>query len=267
MVPADQSMYNIDLMRLENCGILPRTDHSFARHAHDTYEFHYIVSGSGSFEMGGRQMSIRRGDFFYTRPRTEHRAIVPTDGDYLLQYVAFLELEAGLDAELARDLETGLTEGAPRRLGDQHHGFFADLSRLCEAGDRPHQRAAAFKLAGLIYELISGTAASHHGHPAVVRALDLMRSRVSQAYNLDDLVAQLGLEKSYFIRLFKKNVGVSPMKYAMNLKMSAAADLLRTTHDPLAAVAAQVGFSDAYHFAKRFKQWSGTPPGAYRRHR
>jgi AraC-like DNA-binding protein len=56
------------------------------------------------------------------------------------------------------------------------------------------------------------------------------------------------------------------MKYGMSLKMSAAADLLRTTHEPLAVVAGQVGFADPYHFAKRFKQWSGTPPGAYRRH-
>jgi AraC-like DNA-binding protein len=93
-----------------------------------------------------------------------------------------------------------------------------------------------------------------------------MRSRVSEAYDLDDLVAILGLDKSYFIRLFKKSVGVPPMKYGMSLKMSAAADLLRTSREPLAVVAAQVGFSDPYHFAKRFKLWSGTPPGAYRRH-
>ncbi|MBT8468024.1 MAG: helix-turn-helix domain-containing protein, partial [Deltaproteobacteria bacterium] len=46
---------------------------------------------------------------------------------------------------------------------------------------------------------------------------------------------------------------------------SAASDLLRTTNDPLAAVAARVGFDDEYHFAKRFKQWSGTAPGAFRK--
>jgi AraC-like DNA-binding protein len=264
MVAADQSMYNIDLMYLENCGLLPRAEQSFERHSHGAYEFHYVVSGRGSFELRGRWLAIRKGDFFYTRPRTEHRSVVPTEGDYLLQYVAFLELDPQLDAQLVRDLETQFEEGTTRRLGDQHHGFFAQLGQLCEMGDRQQQRAAAFKMAGLLCELMAGAAVPHHGHPAVERALELMRLRVGEAYSLDELVARLGLDKSYFIRLFKRHIGVPPMKYAMSLKMSAAADLLRTTGEPLAVVAAQVGFSDPYHFAKRFKQWSGTPPGAYR---
>jgi AraC-like DNA-binding protein len=265
MVPADKLMYNIDLMRLRYCGLLPKAQRSSGRHAHDTYEFHYVVGGRGSFEMRGRSLSICPGDFFYTRPRTEHRAVVPTDGDYLLQYVSFLEIDADRDGQLAFDLERQFGEGVPRRLGDRHHAFFAQISRLSEADD-PYQRSAAvFKFTGLLYELMAGDPAPHHGHPAVERALEFMRSRVSNAYSLDYLVAQLGLDKSYFIRLFKKSVGAPPMKYAMSLKMSAAADLLHATREPLAVIAAQVGFSDEYHFAKRFKQWSGVAPGAYRR--
>jgi transcriptional regulator GlxA family with amidase domain len=119
-------------------------------------------------------------------------------------------------------------------------------------------------MTGFLYDLMVDTPTATGSHLAVEQALEFMRTHVHVAYSLDDLVAELGLEKSYFIRLFKKNIGVPPMKYAMNLKMSAASDLLRTTTEPLASVADRVGFDDEYHFAKRFKQWAGTPPGAYR---
>ena len=264
MVRADLSMYDIDIMRVSTCILLPRTLRVFERHTHDSYEAHYVVAGRGSFELGGERLTVRPGDFFYTRPRTMHRMVVP-EGEYLLQYVAFLELDAEHDAELADDLDALLGEGRIRRLGDRHHALFAQMSRQSLSNDSRQHRAASARMAGFLYDLMVDTPTATVGHPAVERALEFMRSHVGEAYSLDDLLTELALEKSYFIRLFKKNVGVPPMKYAMNLKMSAAANLLHTTTEPIATVAAQVGFSDEYHFAKRFKQWSGVPPGAYRR--
>jgi len=257
-------MYNIDIMRLSSCILLPRTLRVFDRHAHDSYEVHYVIAGRGSFELHGQPLSVRPGDFFYTRPGTMHRMVVP-DAAYLLQYVAFLELDPEQDAALAGDLETLLGEGRIHRLGDRYHALFARMSRQSLSIESRQQRAASARMAGFLYDLMVDTPTASGSHPAVEQALEFMRSRVAEAYGLDDLVAELGLDKSYFIRLFKKHVGISPMKYAMNLKMSAASDLLRTTSEPLAAVAARVGFDDEYHFAKRFKQWSGTAPGAHRR--
>jgi AraC-like DNA-binding protein len=258
-------MYDIDLMRLQYCGLLPKTRSAYSLHAHDTYEFHYIVGGRGAFEVPGRRLSVLPGCFFYTRPRTKHRSVGPTDGAYLLQYVAFLALEPESDAAIIADLESRLGEGTLRRLGDRYHEFFAQISRLSDADEPWEQRAATFRFAALLYELLVGQPASDQGHPAVEGALEFMRSHVGEAFDLDEVVATVGLDKSYFIRLFKKSVGVPPMRYAASLKMTAAANLLYTTQQPLATVAAQVGFSDEYHFAKRFKQWSGIAPGAYRR--
>jgi AraC-like DNA-binding protein/mannose-6-phosphate isomerase-like protein (cupin superfamily) len=258
-------MYDTDIMRLRFCGLLPKARSAYSLHAHDTYEFHYIVGGRGAFEVRRRQISILPGCFFYTRPRTKHRSAGPTDGSYLLQYVAFLELDPRGDAAIVADLEARVGEGALRRLGDRYHGFFAQISRLSEADDPWERRAATFRFTALLYELMGGETVSDQGHPAVEGALEFMRSHVDEAFDLDEIVASVGLDKSYFIRLFKKSVGVPPMRYATNLKMTAAANLLHTTQEPLATVAAQVGFSDEYHFAKRFKQWSGSPPGAYRR--
>lgn len=264
MVDADSLMYIIDIMRLMACGLLPRTLRIREPHAHPSYELHYAISGCASFELRGERVAVRPGDFFYTRPTTMHRMDV-SDGEYLLQYVAFVELDADYDADLADDLDSQLGEGRVRRVGDRYHALFAQLSLQSLSGDARDRRAASAKMTAFLYDLMFDVRATHGSHPAIERALDFIGSHVGEAFTLDELLEQLDLDKSYFIRLFKKNIGIPPMKYAMNLKMSAASDLLRTTSHPLAVVAARVGFDDEYHFAKRFKHWSGKAPGAFRK--
>jgi AraC-like DNA-binding protein len=251
-------------MRVTTCILVPRTLRISHRHAHLGHELHYVIAGRAAFELPGERVAVRPGDFFYTRPGTMHRMDVP-EGEYLLQYIALLELDPKHDAALEQDLETLIGEGRPRRIGDRYHTLFAQISRQALSEDPSQHRAASARMVGFLYDTMVETPDAPGGHPAVERALDFMRSHVDVAYSLDDLVTDLGLDKSYFIRLFKKTIGVPPMKYATNLKMSAAADLLRTTSAPLAVVAARVGFNDEYHFAKRFKRWSGTAPGTYRK--
>lgn len=264
MVQVDRAMYIIDIMRVISCILLPRTLRVFEPHSHHAYELHYVVAGRGSFELRGATLTVRPGDLFYTCPGTVHRMAVP-EGQYLLQYVAFIELEGARDRELAEDLRTLIGEGSIRRIGDRYHALFAQISGQTLSTDARQRRAASARMYGFLYEMMTDAPMAKASHPAIDRALDLMRSRLGEAYDLDELAEELGLDKSYFVRLFKKNIGVPPMKYATHLKMSAASDLLRTTSLPLAAIAARVGFRDEYHFAKRFKRWSGTPPGAYRR--
>lgn len=265
MVCTDQSMYIIDIMRVSACILLPRTLRIPESHAHLGYELHYVIAGRAGFELPDRQLKVRAGDCFYTRPRTMHRMDVP-DGEYLLQYIALLELDPTHDRELAKDLETLIGEGRIRRLGDRYHALFAQISRKSASTDARERRAASARMAAFLYDMMVDMPNAPGVHPAVEQALEFMRSHVEVPYGLDDLVTDLALDKSYFIRLFKRNIGVPPMKYAMNLKMSVASDLLRTTVEPLASVAARVGFNDEYHFAKRFKQWSGMAPGRYRKH-
>lgn len=73
-----------------------------------------------------------------------------------------------------------------------------------------------------------------------------------------------GYDKSYFIRLFEKVLGVSPQKYLLNYRMSMAVGLIKN-NIPISEVAFKVGYTDSKAFCRAFKRAKGIPPSKYDR--
>ncbi len=77
------------------------------------------------------------------------------------------------------------------------------------------------------------------------------------------LSEQCGVSVVYFRKLFKSFLGVSPIKYIRDLKMTHAKALLRSEMYSVAEVALQSGFSDVTHFSREFKKVTGVSPSEY----
>ena len=54
------------------------------------------------------------------------------------------------------------------------------------------------------------------------------------------------------------------MKLQMNVRLQAAANLLRTTNLPIKAIAADTGFASSQHFIRTIKEVTGKTPGELR---
>jgi AraC-like DNA-binding protein len=251
-------------MKIVFASLLPKLTTEVLFHRDPWYEFHYVVSGKAVFESANRAFGIRRGDFFYNEPNVEHRSNVMSVRSYLLQYVVGLRPDPVKDKQFVSDLRRLFPQETPHLLGDAHHLFFEQIRRL-ETTELPTARMAALhRFIGLLYEVMSGAEKPAPGNQAMEEALRLIHSKVTQRIDLDELAGSLGFSKSYFVRLFKLHTGLSPIKYANNLRMEMAAELLRSSDLTLAEVAARVDFGDEYQFSRSFKQWSGMPPGRYR---
>lgn len=68
-------------------------------------------------------------------------------------------------------------------------------------------------------------------------------------------------------RKFQQNFGLSPRKFANQLRVSQAKYRLRNSNYPIAEIANQLGFSDVSHFTRVFRKSVGETPAEYRRHR
>lgn len=114
-------------------------------------------------------------------------------------------------------------------------------------------------------ERASGWAAAL-SDPAVAAALRAVHDDPAHAWSVSELAAQAKVSRATLARRFAATIGEPPLSYLARWRMLLAARLLRDTADPLAAVARAVGYSSEFAFAKAFKRYHGTPPGACRSH-
>ena len=81
----------------------------------------------------------------------------------------------------------------------------------------------------------------------------------------EDLAAAAGVSAGHLFRAFRTAYGCGPTHALELIRLSRAATALQRSNAPLAAVARQCGFANAYHLSRRFSRAYGVPPGRYRR--
>jgi AraC-like DNA-binding protein len=80
-----------------------------------------------------------------------------------------------------------------------------------------------------------------------------------------ELAVLARLSVFHFCRVFRNTFGCSPHKYVVRQRVARAQNLMLTTTLPLAQIAADCGMADQAHLSRRFRQFVGETPGAWRR--
>ena len=72
------------------------------------------------------------------------------------------------------------------------------------------------------------------------------------------------LHPNYFIRVFKRHFGTSPIQYVNRKRIEEAKRLLASTNFLLAEIETIVGIPNVFYLSKLFKSSTGLSPTAYR---
>lgn len=73
------------------------------------------------------------------------------------------------------------------------------------------------------------------------------------------------ISSSYLARLFRENLGISPMDFLNKVRIDNASALIFEAHMPLEEIAANVGYKNKSSFSRMFKRFRGISPLAYKR--
>ena len=100
---------------------------------------------------------------------------------------------------------------------------------------------------------------------SVNQAIDYILRHMEEDVTLDDVAEYCHFSKYYFSRLFKETVGSTPQEFLIRLRLSNAAELMRTTADTIGDIALHCGYPNQLHFSQAFKKHYGLPPREWRK--
>jgi AraC family transcriptional regulator len=98
----------------------------------------------------------------------------------------------------------------------------------------------------------------------VLAAIAQIEQRAEQELSLADISEAVGLSPLRFLRLFKRETGVTPYRFLVQARIRNAIEMLRDTSEPVTSIAYDVGFSDLSNFINAFRREVGCSPRRYR---
>jgi AraC-like DNA-binding protein len=92
------------------------------------------------------------------------------------------------------------------------------------------------------------------------RALAFIDASYAQPLSLDAIAKVAGMSRYHFGRIFEAQVGKSPYRYLVDVRVARAAALLRTGRVSVTEAALSVGYNDLGRFGRAFRARHGVAP-------
>lgn len=254
-------------------------------HFHSVMELGLCVSGQGRCQVEGVEYAFRAGDVQLIFPFQRHLSKRTGEGESLWYWMNIEPLRA-LSAWSMADIQQ--VEGwLQEEMGlcgiispDEHPVIAGLIRRLIEvqysvAPPPPHRGEY---LCACLYTLLLELCDASQTLPKLslrpnarfmmVRPA-LAHIQAALAVGTPPRVATLaslcGVSDASFRRIFHEAVGLAPRAYLQACQVRMAQELLLTTRDSVLDIALSVGFEDASGLHRRFMQYTGMSPAAYRR--
>lgn len=97
----------------------------------------------------------------------------------------------------------------------------------------------------------------------ISKVLGYINENLTNHIYVEDLASFCNLNKDYFVRLFKKEMKITPMQYVIKKKIEKAQLLLLQDSVQVKDVAFQLSFDSLSHFCTCFKKNVGLSPGDF----
>ena len=224
-------------------------------HSHDEWEFVYCTGGGGIFQFeNGSTMTYSHGDIVAIPPREIHSN----------------NSKEGFTNIHMRMVDPSFPSRNAFRVADDQKGHLRTAIEEAKAyfvTDIKHRDMIMSALG----ELICSYLIVYRSNNELSKPVEQIRSLIFSNYHrsdfaMDEAIREMHFHYDYLRKLFKKEMGVTPLEYMTNLRMKKAETLLVAMWGrdySVAEIGALCGYDDALYFSRVFKKYFGCSPTAF----
>lgn len=246
---------------------------------------YYVTEGSAQIELPDGIYTLSPKHMYFIPAFTIHTNICKSnfvhyylhiyedhysDNDWLDHWKFPVEIEA-TDLDLA--LFKRLCEINPHMtLQKSDPTTYDNNPTLMQNLIKNRQRAFCDKVEsrGVVFQLLSrffkqGQSKIEMEDNRIAKTVLYIRKHLNEAIELEKLAEISCLSKDHFIRLFKKELGTTPLQYINQKKIEKAQLLLISEELAVKEIAFQLAFEDYSYFNRLLKKITGVTPQEYRR--
>jgi len=232
-----------------------------ARKKSDLYGIELVTAGNLHFVQDGKEYIVEPGHVFIKRRGGNH---LYEPGPAGFVHKRFVRLDGPVIETITGEL--GIEQSEVCRLS--HPADFARLQKRAIALIREQPPGYATLLSLLAFEILLFIAQDIAGSslpPSLSAAIEYMRRNLHQTVTVTELSEIANVSVTQLFRLFKSNIGESPLLYFNTMKIKRAAELLRHTLMSVKEIAFSLGYEEPAYFATQFRNTMGVSPREYRK--
>lgn len=255
--------YNeIGPLNLIYCGVRERCfGHKYNTHTIDNYILTYINEGRGIFDINGKKVVLEENCFYVMYSKGEMSYVADPNFPWSISWIVTegKQIEDILGA-------MGITRERP-------YIYVREQSKVKSIYDKIFEKVSCvdlgskMKCISLVYELLATLSEQNsldNRNHYIDKALKYIHANYCKSINVQTLALELGLNYNYFSKLFKRNIGTSPMQYINLLKINKAKFLLKNTDMQIGEISLAIGCEDQFYFSRMFKRSENISPLKYR---
>ena len=225
------------------------------------FDLWLVFGGRGLLRSPRGVFELRTGDCFVFRPG--ERYVGSTDRRSPLRVAAFhFDLGGGVP---------GFVPLAFHRRVRETTFLRTVVARAIAAMRRSRTAQADRWAAAAVAEVLESDAGRGDAPPQVAslyERIDAVRAQIDEnpgnAWSVGDMALKAGVCSDHFTRVFVRRCGVTPKRYAVQVRLDAARQLLISSDHPIGRVAELLGYCDVQFFSRQFAASAGVSPRAFR---